>query len=138
MRAPTKVPLPQPDDVSERFWAGCDERRLLVQHCKACGTFQNSPRRICWKCRKSDFDWHESNGNARIFTYTVAHHSPSQDLNEQVPYVVVVVKLDDCGALFISNLVGEDAKDVAVDRPVRLLWDNDAGVSLPRFALAKS
>jgi len=55
-----------------------------------------------------------------------------------VPYIVVVVKLDDCGGvLLVSNLVGAGAVDVAVDRPVRLRWDNDAGVTLPRFELAK-
>jgi len=137
MRAPTHVPLPQPDAVSEPFWAGCAERRLLVQHCLACGSFQSSPRGLCWNCRKSEFDWRQSNGRGRVFTYTIAHHPASPALRDQVPYAVVVVALDDCGgARLISNLVGEDAADVAIDRAVRLRWDDDTGVWLPRFELA--
>lgn len=137
MRAPTQVPLPQIDYVSEPFWTGCAERRLLVQHCLACGTFQNSPRLHCRNCRGSEFDWRESEGRGRVYTYTVVYHPAAPALRDQVPYVVVVVKLDDCGgAQLISNLVGEDAANVAVDRAVQLRWDDDTGIWLPRFALA--
>jgi uncharacterized OB-fold protein len=137
MRAPRDVPLPQPDAVSAPFWAGCAERRLMVQHCLACGTFQSPPRLRCRKCRGSEFDWRESAGRGRIYSYTVAHHPPSPALRDQVPYVVVVVQLDDCGQVrVISNLVGEDAAEVAADRAVRLTWDDDAGAWLPRFELA--
>jgi len=137
MRAPTQVPLPQPDAVSEPFWAGCGERRLLVQRCLKCGAYQSTPRAMCRICRATDFAWQESKGEGRVFTYTIVCHPPSSALKDEVPYVVVVVKLNDCGgALLISNLVGEAAEKVAVDRPVRLLWDNKAGAWLPRFELA--
>jgi len=138
MRAPTQVPLPQPDAASEPFWKGCAEQRLLVQRCRTCHTFQSPPRLHCRNCRGSAFDWHESTGRGHVFTYTVVHHAGAPALHDQVPYIVVVVKLDDCGGvLLVSNLVGAGAVDVAVDRPVRLRWDNDAGVTLPRFELAK-
>lgn len=137
IRAPTQVPLPQIDGVSEPFWTGCAERRLLVQHCLTCGAFQSSPRLYCRNCRGGEFDWRESEGRGRVYTYTVVYHPGAPALRDQVPYVVVVVKLDDCGgAQLISNLVGEDAANVAVDRAVRLRWDEDAGVWLPRFELA--
>ena len=136
MRAPTAVPLPQPDSVTEPFWAGCAEQRLLIQHCLACGTFQSPPRLLCRSCRGSAFEWQESAGRGRIYTYTVAHHPGSPALREQVPYVVVVVQLDDCGGVRLtSNLVGEGAESVAVDRAVQLRWDNEAGAWLPRFEL---
>lgn len=136
MRAPTQVPLPQADDVTAPFWNGCAERRLLVQHCLTCGAFQSVPQRYCRKCRGSEFDWQESEGQGRVHTYTVVHHPAAPALRDQVPYVVVVVKLDDCGgAMLISNLVGDGAADVAVDRAIRLCWDNDAGAWLPRFEL---
>jgi uncharacterized OB-fold protein len=137
MRAPTQVPLPQPDAVSEPFWTACGERRLLVQHCLKCEAFQSPPRPMCRNCRGGEFDWRESAGRARVYTHTIVHHPAAPGLRDQVPYVVVVVKLDDCGgALLISNLMGEDAATVAVDRAVRLRWDNDAGAWLPRFELA--
>lgn len=136
MRAPRQVPLPQPDDVSGPFWTGCGEQRLLFQQCRACGTFQSVPRRYCTHCRAGEFDWVESGGAGRVYTYTIVHHPPSPAMKEEVPFVVVVVKLDDCGGvLLISNLVGEGALEVAVDRPVRLCWDDDAGAFLPRFEL---
>ena len=139
MRAPTQVPLPQPDAVSEPFWAGCEERRLLVQHCLQCGAFQSPARLLCRNCRGSEFGWQESQGRGRVYTYTIVHHPGSPSLSEQVPYVVVVVQLDDCGGVrLISNLVGENVADVAVDRAVQLRWDDDAGAWLPRFELVAS
>ena len=112
------------------------EQRLLVQHCLACGAFQSPARLLCRNCRGSDFEWRESEGNGRIYTYTIAHHPGSPALRDEVPYVVVVVELDDCGgARLISNLVGEDAMKAAVDRRVRLRWDDAAGAWLPRFEL---
>jgi uncharacterized OB-fold protein len=138
MRAPTHVPLPQPDPVTEPFWTGCAARRLLIQRCVKCGNFQSPPRIVCRSCGGSEFDWCQSEGRGRVYTYTIAHHAAAPALRDQVPYVVVVVKLDDCsGVLLISNLVGENAGSVAVGRAVRLLWDNDAGAWLPRFELAK-
>lgn len=136
MRAPSQVPLPQPDEFSEPFWSGCAEQRLVFQRCLTCGTFQDVPRLCCANCRAGEFEWVESMGAGRVFTYTIVHHPPSPAMINEVPFVVVVVKLDDCGGvLLVSNLVGETAGDVAVDLPVRLCWDDEAVASLPRFEL---
>lgn len=136
MRAPKQVPLPQPDEVSAPFWSACSEQRLVFQQCKACGTFQDVPRLYCTDCRAAEFQWVESKGWGRIFTYTIVHHPPSPAMKDEVPFVVLVVKLDDCGGvLLVSNLVGVTAGEVEVDRAVRLCWDDEAGASLPRFEL---
>lgn len=136
MRAPTTVPLPAPDSASVPFWEGCANRRLLIPRCTACGSYQSPPRLMCTECRSDRFDWHESNGHGRIYTYTIAHHPASAALRDQVPYAVVVVELDDCpGARLVSNLVGTDADSVAIGKPVRLIWDDTAGAWLPRFEL---
>lgn len=136
MRPPTAVPLPQPDAATEAFWAGCAKRQLLIQQCRTCGAFQSPPRLRCHTCRGSTFDWKRSEGFGQIYTYTVVHHPGSPALREQVPYIVVVVQLDDCGGVrLISNLVGEDTGRIAVGCSVRLTWDDDAGAWLPRFEL---
>ena len=133
---PTNVPLPQPDSVTEPFWSACAERRLVIQHCVECGAYQNPPRLLCLHCHGNYFDWRESAGTGRVYTYTVVHHPPAPALSEQVPYVVVVVRLDDCGdVLLTSNLVGENVADVAVNRTVRVCWDDASGAWLPRFEL---
>jgi hypothetical protein len=136
MRAPARVPLPQPDSASAPFWAGCAEQRLLIPRCVACGRFQSPPRLFCRNCRGTQFEWHQSQGPGRIYTYTIVHHPASPAMSDEVPYVVVVVELDDCaGARLVSNLVGEDAGAACIGAPVRLVWDDTAGAWLPRFAL---
>jgi uncharacterized protein len=71
-----------------------------------------------------------------VFTYTIACHPAMPALSEQVPYVIVVVALDDCGGVLVtSNLVGERALEVSVGDAVRLCWDDEPGAMLPRFEL---
>jgi uncharacterized OB-fold protein len=136
MHAPARVPLPQPDPASAPFWAGCAEQRLLIPRCVACGSFQSPPRLSCRNCRGAEFEWRPSNGFGHIYTYTIVHHPGSPALSDEVPYVVVVVELDDCaGARLVSNLVGETADAAWIGAQVRLVWDDRAGAWLPRFEL---
>jgi uncharacterized OB-fold protein len=139
MRAPVHVPLPQPDAASVQFWAGCDEQRLLIPRCLDCGTFQSPPRLLCRNCRGRDFTWEQSAGLGLIYTYTVAHHPGTPALVDEVPYVVVVIELLDCGgARLVSNLIGKDDCVPAIGAPVRLIWDDVTGRWLPRFELVDS
>ena len=57
-------------------------------------------------------------------------------LAEAVPYVVVVVALDDAPEVhLISNVLGAPPEAVTVDAPVTLAWDEVGDVVLPRFRL---
>ncbi|MEL7157415.1 MAG: OB-fold domain-containing protein, partial [Actinomycetota bacterium] len=55
--------------------------------------------------------------------------------NEVTPYVLAYVELDE-GPRLMTNIVGGDPADVAVDAPVQVVWDDTGeGNALPRFEL---
>ena len=137
--APTGLPLPAPDVVTAPFWEACAKHRLNIQRCAGCGTFRHPPGPICPRCLSRESAWEESRGRGEVFTYTVAHHPVHPAVRNQVPYGVVVVRLDDCGrVLLTSNVVDIPPASLRVGLRVMLVWDDVAdGVALPRFVIER-
>jgi uncharacterized protein len=137
--APRGLPVPEADALTAPFWEACAQHRLIVQRCARCGTFTHPPSAVCRQCQGREFVWVESRGRGEIFTYTIAHHPVHPAVKDQVPYGVVVVKLDDCGRVLItSNLVDAPLEVLRVGLRVMLVWDDVAeGVALPRFVVER-
>lgn len=131
----TGLPVPAPNAVTEPFWAACNERRLVVQRCSDCGTFRHTPSALCTSCHSNRSDWQASAGTGTLFTCTVAHYPVHASLKDQLPYVVAVVQLDDCGGVrMTSNLVGCPLEEVRVGMKLRIAWNEvEPGVVLPLF-----
>ncbi|MGH7820298.1 MAG: Zn-ribbon domain-containing OB-fold protein [Candidatus Binatia bacterium] len=137
--APEGLPLPEADALTAPFWEACAEHRLVVQRCTRCGAFGHPPRPLCPRCQSREFEWVESRGLGEIFTYTIAHHAVHPAVKDQVPYGVIVVKLDDCGGVLVtSNLVDAPVERLRVGLRVSLVWDDLAeGIAVPRFVLER-
>jgi hypothetical protein len=133
--APTGLPHPEADALTRPFWDACAKHRFSVQRCACCGGFSHPPLPACRRCQGREFEWTESRGRGEVFTYTVAHHAAHPAVKDQLPYGVVVVRLDDCGgALVTSNLVDAPLEALRIGLRVRLVWDDIAeGIALPRF-----
>lgn len=132
---PDGMPLPRRNADSRAFWEGCNAHRLLVQRCTGCGAHRAPPRPLCPRCGAFESAWSESLGRGRIFSYTIAHHSPHPVARERLPYNIVVIELDDCdGVLLLSNVVDCPDEALRVDLPVEIVWeDRPDGQSLYRF-----
>lgn len=103
------VELPPVDGVTAPWWAATEQRRLLLQHCRACGGVQHHPRALCTHCGCSeDLDWVTASGTARVDAFTVVHRAPSPGLD--VPYIVARVRLAE-GPMMLTNLVGPAPAD---------------------------
>ena len=63
-------PIPQPDNVSEQYWAACARGELLVQECPDCGARQFYPRALCTACG-GEPRWLTTAGRGTIHTFTV-------------------------------------------------------------------
>jgi uncharacterized OB-fold protein len=133
------LPRPEADALTAPFWEACAKHRLVVQHCTRCGTFTHPPLALCRRCQGREFEWIESRGRGEVFTYTIAHHAAHPAVRDQLPYGVVVVRLDDCGGVLVtSNLVDAPPEVLRIGLRVSLVWDDVAeGVALPRFVLER-
>ena len=109
-------PLPAPDAVSAPYWSAAAEGRLLFQQCTACGHRQFYPRAMCTACA-GEPAWVEAAGRGTVHTFTVIRQNWSDPFKSQLPYVVVMVDLDE-GVRMMAGLTDCEPGDVRIGMPV--------------------
>jgi uncharacterized protein len=126
-----------PDEATAPYWDATRERRLLLQHCDACGHTQHPPRTLCIYCGETDGLGHrEASGTGVVDACTVVMRSPGE--GHEPPYVVARVRLPE-GVILISNVETAEPDSVAIGDAVRLTWRPlDDGRALPVFTPAVS
>jgi len=131
-------PLPVPDPESRPFWEGCRDHKLLIVRCKSCGTNRFPATSYCFNCQSPDFDWVESRGRGKVFSWIVVRHPVPRDVYaDDVPYVVALVTLDE-GVRMTTNIVDCPPEDVRADMAVQVGFrDVTPDISLPVFSPAK-
>ncbi len=126
-------PVPMPDQVTAKFWDAAKEGKLLLQQCADCGAIQSFPQTQCRDCMSENVEWIESAGTGKIYSFTIVHRPPTALFDEDAPYAVALVELDE-GVRMMSNIVGIRPDDVRVDMPVEVVFDEiTPTVSLPKF-----
>jgi uncharacterized OB-fold protein len=127
-------PLPQPSHLTHPFWDGVRRHELLVQRCSSCGMLRHIPKPWCPDCLSQQFTWAPMNGAGHVYSYTVMHRAPASSFNEELPYVVALVQLDE-GVRMISNIVGCSPEDVHIGMPVNVIYEDVTDeISLFKFA----
>lgn len=119
-------PLPQPNVVTQRFWASCKDGRFEFQRCKTCGHSQFPPRLTCTACHGADLDWLPSSGRGTVYSFTVVHRAPLDSFKADVPYVIAIVALDE-GVRAMVNLRDVDPATVSIGMPIELFFEPTEG-----------
>lgn len=132
----TPKPLPRPSAESQPFWDAARAHKLKLQKCNSCGEFWFPPSARCAHCLGGDFAWTEVKGTGRVFSFVTYRRLYHKGWEDDLPYVVAVVELDE-GPRLLSAISGIPAEAVACDMRVKVVFDDVAdGVSLPKFAPA--
>lgn len=127
-------PQPKPSPESAPFWDSVKAHKLLLPRCNACGRFWFPPSRRCVHCLSSDFAWHESAGAGRIYSFVVFHRVYHPAFEQDVPYTVAIVELDE-GPRLLANIVGTPPDDVRCDMRVRVVFEKRGDQTIPQFAI---
>ncbi|TBL79850.1 Zn-ribbon domain-containing OB-fold protein [Paenibacillus thalictri] len=127
-------PIPIADGDSVAFWKGCNEGKLLIQHCQDCGSYIFYPRIVCPGCMSDHVEWIESKGKGKVYSYTVVRRSPLA-FSDDVPYVVAMVELEE-GVRMLSNIIHCSVDEVCCDMPVEVVFEKRGETALPMFQLA--
>jgi uncharacterized OB-fold protein len=131
---PIRKPLPRPSPESVPFWEGAKAGRLMLPRCNRCGRFWFPPSQRCRHCLSADFEWRESAGKGRIYSFVVYHRTYHPAFETEVPYVVAIVELDE-GPRLLTNIVGTPPDAVRCDQRVRAVFEDVDGVAIPKFAI---
>lgn len=119
---------------STPFWEGVNNKQLLLQKCKSCGTWLNPPRPMCPKCLSTEPEWVAAKGKGKVFSYVTYQDSPHPAF--KAPYSVVLVELEE-GPRIVSNMVDAKPEEIAIGMPVEVVFEQVADdLTLPKFKKA--
>ena len=128
-------PLPTYSNAreTEEFWNGAREEVLMIQHCHECGEHVFPPRVGCPYCLSPDLTWEEASGGGEIHTFSVVHHAPTPAWEDEVPYAIGIMHLDEDVYIF-SRIVTPDPESLEIGDLVRVIFDHvTEEVTLPKF-----
>jgi uncharacterized protein len=124
--------LPAPNEVSAPFFASAARGELVFQRCERGHAFLY-PRSVCPSCHSAELAWESSAGRGEIVTFAVVHRPPWDDLARPVPYVVVLVRLDE-GPQLLSTLEGVEPAAVHIGQRVQAAFEHvEEDLGLVRF-----
>ena len=133
---PTK-PIPLPDELTRPFWDATGEHRLEIQRCGQCGYYNHPPKPLCDRCGSEELAFEAVSGKGAIYSYTVMRQRNVRGFQDEVPYLNVIVELDEQPMLFmITNLVGAGLDDAKIGQRVEVTYEERDEVTLPQFRLA--
>jgi uncharacterized protein len=132
---PTGRPLPPDagaDELDAPFWDACRRHELTVMRCGECERAY-WPATACVEHGWAPMRWVPASGTGAVHTYTVIHHAYLPWLAHQIPYPVVVVRLEE-GPFFHAGLVGCSLEDLHVGMRVEVTFEDIGhGWVLPYF-----
>jgi uncharacterized OB-fold protein len=68
---------------------------LCIQRCDNCQLWRHPPRRYCPACQAAASSFEPVAGNGTIISFAVSHRSLDPGWQERVPFVTLVVELDE-------------------------------------------
>ena len=124
----------EPDRFTQPFWDAANEQRLVIQYCIDCGKLQHPPSETCRECGCGDgcaFEWKQVSGRGTIYNYGVVHDCPVRLLQQDQPFNLAVIMLDDDpGIQMYSHLPGVPVDDVPVGAAVEVIFEPTANGQL--------
>jgi uncharacterized OB-fold protein len=139
---PSGRPVPVADEQSAPFWEAAARHQLTAVRCSNCGAFSIPPDVVCPHCgdASAELAFRPLSGEGVVRSWTVMHQSFVTGFDDQLPFVLVDVELDDQVDLrMIARLL--DGPDVALhagDRVRSVFEDIAPGVAIPAFVLVSS
>jgi len=128
-------PLPVADDLSQPFWEAAKQQRLVVQRCRECGYFNHPPRLACDACQSQQLQFEPVSGQGTIYSFTVMHQPNVAGFENQIPYINILVELEEQPLLFmVSNLPASDLDKIKIGGQVEVSFEEvDPDTALPQF-----
>lgn len=92
--------------VSQNWRIKTQRYALTGEKCPHCGTFIFPPRDVCPECAAEAKTTFQLSGKGEVYSWTVIQDAP-QGFEEQAPYVLAMVKLDE-GPMVTAQLTDLD------------------------------
>ena len=130
----------EPDDLTKPFFEAATAARLVIQNCTTCDRLQNPPLARCGGCGSGDnLEWKNMSGRGKIYNYCVVHDCPIRLLQQDQPFNLAVIMLDDDPDIqMYSHLPGVPVDEVPVGGSVEVIFEPTAnGLGNPRVEISQ-
>ena len=129
------MPLPEPTPVSQPFWDGLRENRILIQYSPSADRYVFYPRTLTPGTLADDLEWREIDGAGTLYTYTVARRPTGPPWTEKPPQLLAVVEWD-VGPRVSTELVDIAPDAIRIGMRVTPVFCDEAGMTLLRYRAA--
>ena len=119
-------PLPQPDVISQTYWAAAKNHKFIIQKCTECHQYVFYPREACPYCQSKDLEWAEPSGKGTVYSYTIIRRAAHPGFKDDVPYIYAIIELVE-GPRMISNIIDCNIEKVQIGMPVMVTFDDITG-----------
>lgn len=123
-------PAPVVGADTRPFWEHARAHELRAQRCTACAALRLPPGPVCPTCFAPGHEWVPLSGRGVVQSWVEYHRQYHPAF--PVPYTVLLVELEE-GPRIEGMLQGPGP--VTWRAPVRLVWQERDGFSVPAFAL---
>lgn len=119
------VPVPAADGLDKPYWDAIAKDKLVLQVCADCGTYQWGPEWICHSCNSSNVMYEEIEPQGQIYSYERVWHPVHPALQDQGPYLIVLVEFPQHGnARMVGNLLGDPTQEVKIGAQVEAVFEH--------------
>ena len=126
-------PLPAISSLNKPYWDGLRNRELKLQKCDDCEAVWYPPSPLCPSCWSRKFSWTRLSGCGRVSSWVVFHQSYFHSFDDDVPYNVAEVELEE-GPRLLTNLVEMSNDAIRAQMPVEIVFDDVTDeVTLAKF-----
>lgn len=118
---------------TQPYWEAVSDQQLLYQECADCEAAVFPPRKLCPTCSSDNLSWRESDGKGAIYSVTVVVKGAVPEFEEQMPYAVGMVSMDE-GFRIVTRFLTDDPDSLECDDRVRVIYERlGDGPLLPCF-----
>ena len=126
-------PIPRPSAVSQPFWDGAKDHRLVIQRSRKTGAYVFYPRAVSPFGADDTLEWVEVSGRGRVHASAIARTPTAAHLGAEGPYVIAIVQLDE-GPHMTANIVDCAPESVQPGMPVEAAFvDISDEITLVQF-----
>ncbi|WP_187830293.1 Zn-ribbon domain-containing OB-fold protein [Siccirubricoccus phaeus] len=126
-------PTPLVDNWNKPFWAACAEGKLVLQRCKATGKCFFPPAPVSPFTGRPDWEWITASGRGTLWSFVVFHQSYFPGMRDELPYPVVMVKLEE-GPYLLTNIEGLEPEALKIGMRMAVRFPGGPeGFVLPQF-----
>lgn len=133
----SRKPLPSPTPETQHYWDGAKVGELRLQRClePACGgRAYFPPRPFCPGCGSRRVEQFVASGRGRLASYVI-NHRPAPGFEDEVPYAIAVVELEE-GPRLMANITGveQTPEALVLDMPLEAVFEPASeAITLPGF-----